>query len=355
MKKGKVIKKPIVSLDIGHKYIKAVVGKYADGHLKIMNAFIFETPMLSIENGRINDMNALISAISKELGNKNIKKGFMNVTYNANDLIERELILPGANPDELKEMVKYEVQQYLPIDIEKYVLQYKIAQEIVEDSHNVLKILVSVIEKEIVESYMDLIRKLGFKPYRFDVHSNSVDKIISLLMKNPECSFKDKTIAIIDIGHKTTNISLFEKGVFQMSQEMEYGGQNMDVLLEERMGFSRKDAIELKEKIYNLTIYGDENNLTNLPKRAIIDSLSEGTREIHSVFRYYASNKEDSMVEEVIICGGVSYLNGVESYLSSVFNLPVKRIGEYSDIGKLMPGVDVENCINAIGAIISRE
>jgi type IV pilus assembly protein PilM len=355
MKNTKVIKKKIVSLDIGHKSIKVAEGKYFDGNLKIMNTFVFDTPENSLENGKITDRGALISAIDTELSSRGIKKSFMNVTYNANNLIERELILPWAKSEDLKEMVKYEIQQYLPIDIEKYVLQHKILEEIEEDSLKKYKIMVSVIEKEIVESYLDLIRKLGFKPYRFDVHPNSIDKVVKYLMKNKDCSFRDKTVAIIDVGYKNTTITLFQKGLFQMSQGTEYGVYNMDALIEHRTGLSREEVIKQKNKIYNFTIYGDDKKLDNIIKKAIIDSLNEGIREINSVFRYYTSRNENGGVDEVLICGGLTYLFGfgIETYLSSVLNMPVKKIGEFTSSNKSMPKVNVENCINAIGAIIS--
>lgn len=354
MKNTKVIKKKIVSLDIGHKTIKVAEGKYFDGTLRNMNTFVFDTPENSLENGRITNMEALVTAISNKLSERGIKKEFMNVSYNANDLIERELILPWANPEDLKEMAKFEIQNYLPIDIEKYVLQHKILEEMEEDSRKQYKIMVSVIEKEIVESYLNLIKKLGFKPYRFDVHSNSIDKVVQYLMKDRECSLRDKTVAIIDIGYKNTTTTLFKKGVFQMSQGTEYGCYNMDVLIEHRTGLGRLELKDYMNKVYNFTIYGDVNKLDNLIKQSIIDSLNEGIREINSVFRYYNSKSEDGGIDEVLICGGLSYLFGfgIETYLSSVFNMPVKKIGEFTSVNESIPNVNVENCINAIGAII---
>ena len=108
-------------------------------------------------------------------------------------------------------------------------------------------------------------------------------------------------------------------------------------------------------KVYNLTIYGDVNKLDNIIKQSIIDSLSEGIREVNSVFRYYTTKSENGGVDEVIICGGLSYLFGfgIETYLSSVFNMPVKKIGEFTSVDQSIPNVNVENCINAIGAMIS--
>ena len=355
MKESKVIKKKIVSLDIGHKFIKVAEGKFVDGKLKVMNTFSFDTPIQSIENGHINNLEVLVSAIKMEFAAKRIQKGYMNVVFHSDDMIERELLLPTADLDDIKEMVLYEIQQYLPIDINKYVIQHKITEEVEEDSRIFYRIMVTAVEREVIESYLDLIRKLGFKPYRFDVHSNAVDKVVGLMMGYPECRFKDKSVAFIDIGYKETTISMFSNGVFQMSQELLYGGYSMDILLEQRINFSREEVIRLKESLYNLTIYGDETDLENIPKKAIIDSLNEGTREIHTFFRYYASRKGERPVDEVVICGGVSHLQGIEAYLSSTFNLPVNRIDEYTSVSKMVSDIDnIGDYINAIGALISR-
>lgn len=355
MKKSKVIKKKIVSLDIGSKFIKVAEGKFVDGKLKVMNTFSFDTPLQSVENGHINNIEALVSAIKMEFGAKNINKEYMNVVFHSDDIIEREILLPSSNLDDIKEMVLYEIQQYLPIDINKYVIQQKITEEVEEDSRILNRIMVTAVEREVVESYLDLIKKLGFKPYRFDINSNAVDKVVGLMMGYPECRFKDKTVAFIDIGYMETTISVFLNGAFQLSQEIRYGGHSMDVLLEKRLNFSREEVIKIKKSLYNLTIFGNETDFENIPKKAIVDSLNEGTREIHSFFRYYASRKGVKQVDEVVICGGVSHLQGIETYLSSTFNLPVNKIDEYTAISKMVSDIDnIGDYINAIGALISR-
>ena len=56
-------------------------------------------------------------AITDALDSNNIKNDNVIFTTNSTSVINRTIIIPKVNEDEIESVIKYEVQQYLPINL----------------------------------------------------------------------------------------------------------------------------------------------------------------------------------------------------------------------------------------------
>ena len=91
----------------------------------------------------------------------------------------------------METVIRYEIQQYLPINLEDYILQGKILAEKEVDGTKKLEVRVIAYPEKIARGYYNLLLKLGLKPDALDVNYNSVNKLINLIGINDE--FEDKS------------------------------------------------------------------------------------------------------------------------------------------------------------------
>ena len=62
-------------------------------------------------------------------------------------------------------------------------------------------------------------------------------------------AIKDKKVsAVINIGHETTNVSIFNKGILMNTETIQIGGNNIDNDIECIFGVNVFDARKIKEK-----------------------------------------------------------------------------------------------------------
>jgi type IV pilus assembly protein PilM len=353
MKTPKVLKGKVISMDIGEKNVKVVVGKANKEHLTIYKTFSFQTPEHSIEDGKITNITPLMEKFRDELNTRKIKGGFMNVSYSSTEIIEREIVLPKIKVADLAEMVRYEIQQDLPIDVDKYVIQYKVIEEFQEDERTKLRIVVSAIERKIIESYLALINQLGFKPFRFDIHSNSLDKLMWVLSNQSNSDISVKRVVMLDFGHKLTNMSIFDRGTLKMSQTIHYGGHDLDIAIERLTGQSRKEVVKVKESLRNIHRINAFDEDEKALKQAVQISLNDGISEIQRIIRYFVSRASGNQVDEIYIYGELSKLGGLRNYLEQMLSIPVKTVNDLPNLNS-DEEIDLERYINAIGAIVSR-
>ena len=129
------------------------------------------------------------------------------------------------------------------------------------------------------------------------------------LMRSLRFLAENKISALIDIGAKTTNCSILDKGVLKTSHSFNLGSNEFTEVLARFLNIDYNKAEELKKQkgITGADQEGKEVRKTLLP-------LFDGViTEIKKIFRnfYQSEGKE---IEKVILSGGVVFLPGFGEY-----------------------------------------
>ena len=255
------MKKIYTAIDIGSDKIKFVTGEYFNDKLHVLSRH--EQKSKGIRKGLIIDPNLAINSIKdgiKELNNMlgiEVKKvivnvpdyntKFMIVTGEINILDEDELI----DSEDINKVIKNSVYGKIKEDYELITvvpLMFTIDNDEVDNpvgkTGKVLAmkgIMISAPKKNIY-SVLSVMEGAGL-----DV----VDITISGLCDYAEVGNKnlDKKVgAIINLGHETTNVSVYNKGKLMNTETIQLGGINVDKDLAYMFNISIFDAREIKEK-----------------------------------------------------------------------------------------------------------
>lgn len=249
--------KQFISLDIGSQNIKMACGKYRKNKVYINELMMTETPNHSIEDGNIIDETRLTDAIEELLDMNRVKAKEVIFTTNGADIMNREITVPLVEEEELDTVVQFEIQQYLPIVMKDYIIQYntlgKIKDENSQGIKDRLKIFTITYPKRIVEQYLKLAESLELKPEALDVNFNAVSKLFKNdLLINEEAFSIEETAALIDMGAEKISVNIFSKGKMEFSRSVESGGSSIDKNLARVFEVSLKDGEKRKK---NFLIY----------------------------------------------------------------------------------------------------
>lgn len=344
-----------VSIDLGNKKIKIVVGKEQGNYVIVEKAFTIPTPFNSFNDGQILDKESLKSAIHGALEGKKIKAKKAICTTESTSIITREISLPYVKDEEMNTMVKYEVEQYLPIMLEDYVVEHKIIDRFEEEGIKKCRILVAAIPKLIVENFLRLVNEIKLKPYALDLNSNSISKLFGKKAKINNKSFNlDETFAIIDIGYRFISIDIISKGIPQFNRLINSGGKDIDINIANHFNLSLEESEKKKISDCNLGIANGFSNATAMLNDAIKSSVDGWITEIQRVFQYYQTRTTGNKIDYIYLHGGSSNLKGLENYMQDSIQVKIERINEIENIklSKDIKKFDTENYLNAIGALI---
>lgn len=348
-KKSKPMLKPVVSFDFGSESIKVVEGRYIREHLQVTNCFSVETPLGAIEDGRIVNVSLLVTALSKALSDHGVKAKDAIGCLNSTQIINRELLIPVVASDEMETVVCYEIQQFLPINLSDYLIQYVILGEVEVMGEKRLKLNVITFPEKMARSYYDLLKELGFKPYALDVSYNAISKLATYSDLLEQVTTAEGTVAFVDMGAQSIDLNIFTDENIQFTRLIKSGGAIIDEKLNQLPDMSIKSAVSLKQEA-DLREIGS----SNLVQRAIILSIDEMLYELERVLQFYRNKAVGNTIDHVYLLGGLSHLKGLETYMENRLNTPVSKLKDISltDVNQALTPDVLGDYANALGAMI---
>lgn len=253
------MKKIYTAIDIGSDTIKFVVGEYFKNKLNILATY--EQKAKGIRKGLIVDPNLAINSIKdgiKEINNNlgiDIKKVIVGVpSYNAKFMFvtsEIEITSDAITTDDVNNLIKASVYSKIEQDYElitvlplTFLIDGEKETKVVGKAGNKLEIKGIMISapKKNVYSVLSVMEGAGLEVVDitvsalgdyYEVRNNNLDKNIG---------------AIINLGHETTNVSVFSRGKLMNTETIQLGGINVDKDLAYMFNINVFDAREIKEK-----------------------------------------------------------------------------------------------------------
>lgn len=255
------MKKIYTAIDIGSDTIKFVVGEYFNDKVNVLS--YHEEKSKGIRKGLIVDSNLAINAIKdgikvieKEIGLK-IKKAIVNVPdYNSKfmlvtssiDIINEDGIV---STEDINRLIKTSVYSKIDKEYELITvvpLTFTLDGNIVDKPVGVtgkkleLKGIMITAPKKNIYSVLSVMEGAGIEV---------VDITVSGLCDYAEVENKDinnKIGAVINLGHETINVSVFNKGKLMNTETIQLGGLNVDKDLSYMFNIDIFDARLIKEK-----------------------------------------------------------------------------------------------------------
>lgn len=352
--------KSVISIDIGSCKTKIILGRQESslGLVIVEKAFLLDTPQGCINDGKLlmtNEGTKLLKqSILQVLSQHKIKTKDAIFTIQSTNIIRRELEIPHVKSSELENMVKYEIEQYLPIDLNEYVVEQKLLED-KKDSSNKMKILIAAMPKELAVEYLELTNAIELSPIALDINSNSITKLFAKNQSINNRSYDiDKTIALIDLGCNNINISIVSGGLFQFSKLIPYGGSELIAAVAKAFDISIEESQKKINMEADLSAKIEEREIS---LNAILSSIIYmWNDDLERVFQYYKTRGSNNKIDEIFLYGGVSNLKGIVEYLSNALSLPVNTIKEFDNIkiDKHCDKIDIKLFLNALGAIIRK-
>lgn len=354
-KKTRIVKRDRVSIDIGSKYIKIVEGMYDGKVVSIKNLATIPTPENSYLDGDITDFSALKTTLYSAINQTGMTSKEAIYTMESKSIISREVELPSVNEKDIKQMMGFQLEEYFPVNLDEYVMQSKVVEEIDTEDKKESKISVSILPKTMCEDYLNLTESLNLKPIALDMNDNSIYKLLSESFKinGKEEDLNNKTIATLDIGYNVTNIVIVENGIYRFSRLIEVSGKDINKDLEEKLNIPQDEVERIKVNIGSV-LTDDSNEQLDSIKSVIQGSLSELCDEVERIFRYHTSRSTGKNIDGIYIYGATSRMIDIEKFIEGNLSIPTYKIDNLPNVrlSKKYRDAEIIQYANAIGAIM---
>jgi type IV pilus assembly protein PilM len=334
----------IISVDIGNKYTKVVVGNSK----RVLLYDKALTPDGVFRDDYLQDINAASKLIKAMLLKRRIGTKDVCFVIHGRDIVVRHIEIPLMNMDKVGEAVVWEITQYLPELESDYYIDYQIFNRLLAKKENIYKVMVVAIPKPRVDRYIQLASLMGLKVKCIDIAANSISRVFSGIYNNNR---NLESIGILDIGAKKTSISILDKGNLFIEREISMGINQMA----EDFGANFTDERD-KFHEYFTTKFNFANVESDESAQGRIKVMFDNIMEIfQKITTFYRSGNYEKKLDFIYLTGAGCEVYGVEKYIKEYTGSEVKALSSVQDLHLKMQvpyGFDTRFYTNCLGMLL---
>ena len=330
--------KRIIGLDIGSSSIKIVELSRTLNAYRLEN-FLYKE--LTFEEGRSH--NEVISSTLRSLVEENaIKEETVVSSIPPQTAVLRNITVPFRDIKKIRQIIKYEIESDIPFPIDDMIVDFIVTNR---ESPDKTEVLVVAVNKNVIRDHLELLNDCGLDPYKIDINSFALCNSFATLQYQDSGSYsafdpkslfhfwkKDQehegpgdSIALIDIGASNTSINILKDGILKFTRCVPKGGFYITEAIMKELNMAYTEAEELKrsEEIIDIT------RISDIVDSVLADIQKDIVRSFHS---YDARYKEETVINEIILTGGVSKTKFIVDNFSRKFNIKTSLFDFCEDI-----------------------
>lgn len=294
----------MLAIDLGGRVTKAVhMQRRGDGFVlcryALLDAPIFEKTI------PVDLLTEHLKAVSRAM---DCKCKWLALTVGVNDALVRHVEMPPMPAEDMRMVLKNNSRVYLQQDMSGHVFDCHIASprpkqaKAAESSkgspgQQKQKVLIAGAKKQLVEDFSLAARNAGFIPDH--IMPGVIGPVNAFEKAMPEV-FKNESLALVDIGFRSSSISILQEQELILNRVVAIGGDRLTAGLAESMNISYAEAEGIKIGMANEVQSVLESLLTPLGRelRASIDFFEhQQDRPVSHIYLSGGSSRSDFVVE----------------------------------------------------------
>ena len=283
----------ILAMDLGTRTTKAVLLDRADKGLSLTRFAVQDAPIYdkALPQGLLAEhLRNVVEALQP-------RTKYATIAIGASDSILRSAELPLLPLTEMRQMLKFNAKNYLQQDLRDYVFdchicppRNKAQPEAGKAAIVKYKVWVGGTRREVLLTLEAAVKEAGLAPHQATL--TVLGPINALELVQPEV-FRKEIIALVDLGFKTSSISIVEAGELCLSRSVEIGGDKLTTGLAEAMNVSYAEAEGIK---------------IGMPQEVEVHLqplVAPLGRELRASIDFFEHQREVT-VGKILVCGGAA-------------------------------------------------
>ena len=308
-------------------------------------------PQGLIVSGEINKKDELIKILSSV--RQKYSLNFVKVSLPEEKAYFFKTEIPKVENGEIRQSIEFRLEENVPVKVDEALFDYSvITEDHMRNDH--LDVIVSVVPKQLAESYAEVLEKSGLTAVSFEVESKAIAR----------SAIKDGSggsVMIINIRDRVTVVTLVRGGTVRFTSAFAIGGNLITEALQKNFSVSFSEA----EKIKNEKLYS-ENKESIAIFFSLANIVSVIKDEIGKFCAYWLAKSDSSgesggKISKIILCGKDAAIVGLKEYLSQNLKIEVETAQVWTNVLSLndrLPEINFLESLNfavAIGLAIPQD
>ncbi|MGD8318988.1 MAG: type IV pilus assembly protein PilM [Gemmatimonadota bacterium] len=309
-------KRTSTGLDIGSGFVKVVEVDHSGDQPEVTRVAM--RPLLpdAIVEGEIMDYGLVsdtVQGLFQELGIKNAE---VVTAIGGHDVIIKKIEMDRMKESDAREVIRWEAEQHVPFDIKSVELDFQILNPHEEGLQ--MEVLLVAAKRELVDNKVGLLQDAGINPRIIDVDAFALHNAFEF--NHPDAM--QGIIALVNVGHETTNVNILEDGVPILTRDIPFGSRRIREDLQRERGLTAEqaeDVVQARETVDDLERFVD----------ASADEIAVG---IERASAFLMTREDGQTLGKIFLSGGGARVPGMVQSLSRRMNVETHLVNPFERV-----------------------
>jgi len=306
-------KSTVIGLDIGSGFVKVVEVDHSGDQPEVVRVAM--RPLLpdAIVEGEIMDYGLVSDAVRGLFQEMGIKGAEVVTAVGGHDVIIKKIAMDRMKESDAREVIRWEAEQHVPFDIKSVELDFQILDPTGEGLQ--MEVLLVAAKRELVDNKVGLLQDAGVEPVIIDVDAFALHNAF----EHNYPDHLDGIIALVNIGHETTNVSILENGVPILTRDIPFGSRKIREDLQRERGLTAEQA---EDVVQARDTAADLDNFV----AASADEVAVG---IERASAFLMTREDGDSVGRIFLSGGGARIPGMGQTLSQRMNVETELVNPF--------------------------
>jgi type IV pilus assembly protein PilM len=309
-------KRTSIGLDIGSGFVKVVEVDHSGDQPEVVRVAM--RPLLpdAIVEGEIMDYGLVSDSVTDLFRDIGVKSPDVVTAIGGHDVIIKKIEMDRMKESDAREVIRWEAEQHVPFDIKSVELDFQIL-----DPHGdglQMNVLLVAAKRELVDNKVGLLQDAGVNPVVIDIDAFALHNAFS---HNYPTS-QDGIVALVNVGHETTNVNILEDGVPILTRDIPFGSRKIREDLQRERGLTSEqaeDVVQGRRSADRLDSFVE----------ASADEVAVG---IERASAFLMTRENGNSVGRIFLSGGGARIPGMSQTLARRMNVQTEVVNPFERV-----------------------
>lgn len=225
------------------------------------------------------------------------------------------------NDDEREIQIRMDAEQYIPFPLDEVSLDFEVLPERLANPNRV-KVLLVATRIENISVRTEVLELAGLTPKIADVESCAIENAYQVFADTLPVGVN--TVAILDIGHTMTTLSVMQNGKVIYTREQVFGGKQLTQDIQNRYGLSFEEA-------------GRAKKMQTLPDdyeaEVLEPYLDAVVQQAARSLQFFFSSSQFNEIDHILLAGGNANITGLAKLIQQKLGYRVTVANPFLQMG----------------------
>jgi type IV pilus assembly protein PilM len=307
----------LVGLDLGSHAVKVCEIVTTMRKFELVG---FGTETVHASNGEVPSFTLLAEAAQRLLERRGLTNETVMCSLPPGLASTVELEMPFDQPKKIEAILPFQLEEAIPLDLDEVVYDYQILKK---NEDNTSTIVCAYVRESDLAALIEALESVQIDPKRISLGPLTFSNLYEHLIG----AEAQESVALLDVGHQHTELTIFENGVPRIVRDISTGGCDVSAHVATVLQVSFDDA-ERAKCTDGLVALADDTDMDDrqvLMNRTCQMALKPLITEIkRSVASYEMQSGRP--VQAIYCTGGGSKLHGFVGYVGETTRIPARQL-----------------------------